>query len=139
MKFSSAIVLLLIGLLIVSCKTNRVVKNERVGKWIFKDTFGGKHYTTKGNYRKGLETGTWKQFSGNKLVKKQLYNKQICFTTFYNENGTVMARGKSRMIITDKLVHWFYYDDWKYYDGEGNLESIRTYENGEEVNELIIK
>lgn len=142
MKFTKTILQILFLILfftVLSCKTNRTRNNERVGKWIEFDTIDGTIYKTVGRFQNGLGKGIHRQFSNKKLVRKEKYKDGICKTTYYHENGKIMTEGNTKMVLTDKDIHWFYAGDWKFYNENGELLGIRTYENGDLINETEIK
>ncbi|WP_370030553.1 hypothetical protein [Flavobacterium sp. 28YEA47A] len=123
----------------IGCKTNRIRNNERVGRWVEFDTIDGKIYKSVGRFRNGIGKGVHRQFSDKKLVRKEKYKDEICHTIYYYENGKVMTEGDTKMALTEKLVHWYYTGDWKFYDDNGQLLGIRTYENGSVINEIEIQ
>ena len=122
-----------------SCKTNRIINNERHGKWIDLDTIGSVFYKSVGRYKNGLEKGTHRQFSNKKLHRKEKYKNGICQTTYYYPNGKIMSEGNTELEITEKEMHWFYQGDWRFYDENGSLLGINTYEKGELINQTEIK
>lgn len=122
-----------------ACRTNRVKNNERVGKWVEFDTIDGKIYKSIGRFQDGLGKGTHRQYLDKKIVRKEKYKNGICHTTYYYENGKIMTEGTTKMVLTEKEIHWFYSGDWKFYDETGQLQGIRTYEDGAITNEIEIK
>lgn len=122
---------LLFLLLLSSCKINRFKNGEREGKWVHFDTIDHVIYKSVGRYKKGMEQKKWKQFSGKKLVRLEEYKDSICFTKYYHENGKVSSEGKSKMVVSEKEIHWFYTEDWRFYDEKGILIGTNIYENGE--------
>ncbi|TPD68344.1 toxin-antitoxin system YwqK family antitoxin [Flavobacterium microcysteis] len=138
-KIAPKIFALLFILTLSGCKTNRIRKNERVGRWVEFDTIEGKIYKSVGRYRNGIGKGTHRQFSDKKLVREEKYKNDICHTIYYHENGKVMTEGYTKMVVTEKEIHWFYNGDWKFYNENGQLLGIRTYENGNAINEIEIQ
>lgn len=138
-KIAPKILALLFILTLSGCKTNRIRKNERVGRWVEFDTIEGKIYKSVGRYRNGIGKGTHRQFSDKKLVREEKYKNDICHTIYYHENGKIMTEGYTKMVVTEKEIHWFYNGDWKFYDENGQLLGIRTYENGNAINEIEIQ
>lgn len=139
LKTIAKILFLVLLFTLSSCKINRTKNNERVGKWVEFDTIDGKIYKTIGRFQNGLGKGTHRQYVNKKLVRKEKYSDDICKTTYYYENGKIMTEGNTKMILTDKEIHWFYSGDWKFYNEDGELLGIRTYENGNLINEIKIK
>lgn len=123
-------------LLFTSCKTNRIKNNERHGKWI--DTFSTPTvtYKTVGRFKNGFEKGTHKRFANKKLHRKEKYKNGICHTIYYYPNGTVMSQGDTKLSVTDEELHWYYQGDWKFYDENGKLLGIKSYEQGQLVNQV---
>lgn len=141
MKSVSVIKMLLLffGLLVAGCKTNQTKNQERIGKWIYKDTVNGIVYKSKGRYKKGIEVKTWKQFANGKCIKKEVYKNGICHTINYFQNGKIASIGQTKMIETKENVHWYYFGDWKFYDKNGKMTFLKKYENGELINEQEIQ
>ena len=136
-KFSAIVLLTVFTFL--SCKTNQVRNNERHGKWIDYNTVENVNYKSVGRYNKGIEKGTHRQFANNKLHRKEKYRDGICQTAYYYPNGKIMSQGKTQLDLTEKEIHWYYQGDWKFYDEQGNLLGINTYEKGNLVNQTEIK
>ena len=65
------------------------------------------------------------------ILKKENYKKDICYVINYHPNGKIASTGKTRLVIKDDLAHWFYFDEWLFYDENGNYIETRTYNNGE--------
>ena len=116
---------------LISCKINRVKNGEREGKWVHIDTIDNVVYRSIGRYRKGIEQKTWKQFSGKKLVRLEKYKNGLCFTQYFHDNGKVSSEGKSKMVVSEKEIHWFYTDAWKFYDENGKLIGTNIYREGD--------
>lgn len=130
----------LILLLIVasSCKTNRTVNHERVGKWVYKDTVNGILYKSKGKYKKSREIKTWRYFENGKLVKTEKYSDTICHIKTYDSKGRLSATGKSIIVDKGDETHWFLTGDWIFFDENGRIIGIKKYENGELISEIEI-
>jgi len=139
LKTITKILFLILIFTLSSCKTNQTKNNERIGKWIEFDTIDGNIYKTIGRFQNGLGKGTHHQYLNKKLVRKENYRNDVCQTTYYYENGKIMTEGNTKMILTDKEIHWFYSGDWKFYNENGELLGIRTYENGNIINEIKIQ
>ena len=118
-----------------NCKTNRIVNKEKQGKWIYKDTVNEVIYKSVGKYKKGIEQKTWRYYATKKLIKKEKYNNGICYVTNYYNSGKISSKGKTKMVITDGNVHWFYFDDWFFYTENGQLTTTKNYADGELISE----
>jgi antitoxin component YwqK of YwqJK toxin-antitoxin module len=125
--FSSILVILFL-VTESSCKPkiNQIINKKREGNWITTDTLD-KIYTSKGKYRNGFEIGKWKYYKENNLVKKEVYRKNFCKTTFYHPNGKVMKKGYTKFESNSNDDRWFYFGNWKFYDTNGKLDSIKNY------------
>lgn len=64
-------------------------------------------------------------------MRLEKYKNGICFTQYFHDNGKVSFEGKSKMVITEKEIHWFYIEDWKFYDEKGNLIGTNIYRDGD--------
>ena len=138
-KITFLIFALAVILTFSNCKINRVKNNERHGKWIDYNKVQDVNYKSIGRYKNGIERGTHKQFANKKLYRKEKYKKGICQTTYYHPNGKIISQGKTQLEITEKEMHWYYQGDWKFFDEQGNLLGIKTYEKGELINLTEIK
>jgi antitoxin component YwqK of YwqJK toxin-antitoxin module len=117
--------------LLSSCKINQRKNGEKVGHWIYKDTFMGSTSESKGRYKKDFEVGKWRHYVGEKLFSKRVYKDSICYTTDYHKNGVIRSFGISKMILEEGNLHWFLSGEWKFYDSEGVLLGTKIYEKGE--------
>jgi hypothetical protein len=85
MKKLTAILLML---LISSCRINQTQNNLRQGKWIETTTLDSVNdktivFKSVGYYKKGEPVKKWKYYRDQKIEKKEVYKKEICYTTFY--------------------------------------------------------
>jgi antitoxin component YwqK of YwqJK toxin-antitoxin module len=123
---------------LIGCKTspvNQKVNKKREGLWVEQYELDSTKYKSIGKYKNGDPTKKWLYYTNNRINKKEVYRKNKCYITYYNANGTVQSKGKTKMVTTDSEIHWFYYDNWKYYDKNGKLTSIKKYENGQFISE----
>jgi len=133
---------LLISIIIIAlsgCKINKIRNNERHGKWIDYNSVENVNYKSVGRFNKGIEKGTHRQFANKKLHRKEKYKNGICQTTYYYQNGKIMSQGNTQLDLTEKEIHWYYQGDWKFYDEQGNLLGISTYDQGNLINQTEIK
>ena len=121
-----------------SCKSkiNQVKNNLQEGMWITVDTFDYP-YVSKGKYKKGIQTGSWKYFYNGKLDRKERYNKNKCLTRFYHPNGKVKQKEFTKLDDINNNAHWYYLGAWKYYDETGKLTHINIFENGKIMDTII--
>lgn len=140
------LLLLLCCVFLVSCKTkiNQYVKDEhdtdkRNGKWREEYSSNGGILIATGKYKKGEKIGVWKMFSNDKLFQKDKIRRDITKTKKYFPNGRIMEAGQSRLEISEKERHWFYFGDWKFYNDRGELLYIKKYFNGNETDSISFK
>lgn len=130
---------LLIASTFMGCKTapiNQKENKKRVGLWIEQYSIDSTQYKSVGKYKNGDPVKKWYYYTNDRINKKEVYRKNKCIITYYNANGTIQSKGKTKLVVTGPKMHWFYYDDWKYFDQKGNLISTKKYENGEFVSEI---
>jgi antitoxin component YwqK of YwqJK toxin-antitoxin module len=124
------ILVLLMIVILNSCKINQVKNKQREGLWIIENTIGDNHYKSRGRFRKGDEAKTWRFYTNKKLSKIEVYKGLECTVTNYYENGKILSQGKTRMDVGKKNAHWYYFGEWKYYDSNDKLTTIKTYDDG---------
>ncbi len=122
-----------------SCKTNKTVNHDRVGKWVYKDTVNGILYKSKGRYKKSVEIKTWKYYENRKLVKTEKYSNGICNIKTFDHKGRISSTGQSIMVEEKDGTHWYIIGDWIFFDNKGNIIGIKKYEKGELISEETIK
>ena len=128
--------LLLFGTVLsfISCKTNQLNKAGKAhGRWEFQDSLGTQIYKYGGRYKNGIERGKWVYYLNGKLTRKEKYRKNISYNQIFHENGRVSSQGKSQLDLSATEVHWYYFGDWEYFDENGRLTAIKTYENGKQI------
>jgi antitoxin component YwqK of YwqJK toxin-antitoxin module len=130
MHIFKTIILALIFLLI-GCKTNQTRNKLKEGRWIYADTVNAIPYKSTGKYKRGIEKITWRYYENNRLVKTEKYKKGICHVTTYFEDGKIASQGKTKLVTSETDTHWYYFDDWNFYDKTGKLIRVKKYENGE--------
>ena len=128
--FVFAITLILLG----SCKVNRFKDGLRTGLWINDNAEDG--FKSRGRYKKDREKGVWKYFYNDTLYQKDKYSGNNARVRLYHRNQKVSARGKTQIEFDGKMAHWYYNGDWKYFDPEGKLVRIVTYEKGDRIAEV---
>lgn len=119
---------------------NRYKHGERQGKWIVYSDSTKKQIDNCGRYRKGIPKATWKYYNAKgQLIKKEKIVFRKIRTIEYYPNGIVSKKGNAKMIVTDSLMHFFYYGDWLLYDSLGELSKIWTYKEGIKIGEKNLK
>ncbi|MBB4805057.1 putative ATP-binding protein involved in virulence [Chryseobacterium defluvii] len=137
--------ILAMSVILVSCKAkmNQYIKNEnnvkkRSGKWKEEYSSNEGTYIAVGKYKNGEKVGVWKTFFDNKLYQKDKIRKNITKTKRYFSDGTLMESGQSKMDISTNERHWYYFDDWKYYNDQGKLLYIKKYHLGNKTDSISL-
>lgn len=125
-------------ILVCSCKINKTVNHDRVGKWIYKDTVNGILYKSKGRYKKSIEIKTWKYYENRKLVKTEKYKDGICYITTFDSEGHITSTGQSMMVEENEETHWYIIGEWTFFDKNGKVIGIKKFEKGELISEVIV-
>ncbi|MFN3753123.1 hypothetical protein [Flavobacterium sp.] len=131
-KFLSFLMLMV---LFSSCKINKTINHDRVGKWVYKDTVNGILYKSKGRYKKSIEIKTWKHYENRKLVKTEKYIDGICHIKTFDHKGRITSTGQSMMVEEQDGTHWYIIGEWTFFDKNGNVIGIKKYEKGELISE----
>jgi antitoxin component YwqK of YwqJK toxin-antitoxin module len=131
------ITFLILILLFSGCKINQIKQNQRHGVW--KESFSldtinnNQNYASKEIYKLGKPIRTWKYYKNGALIRKEKYKKEFCLVKHFYENGKLEKRGKTKFDVTEKESHWYYTDDWEFFDTNGRLQKIITYKLGQAV------
>jgi len=132
-------IVLILALSLIGCKTATINQREnkkKVGLWIEEYSIDSTKYKSVGKYKKGDPIKKWCYYTNNTISKKEIYRKNKSIITYYNTNGTIQSKGKTKLVVSGPEMHWFYYGDWKYYNETGNLISTKKYDNGEFISEV---
>ncbi|GEM_PF-337431 len=127
----------LIFLLLISLASCQSAKNQYLelsknlkvknGYWEEDDDYPGQHFISKGRYMKGQKTGRWRTTLNGSRYQKDIYTDSVTKTRFYQSNGKLLKKGKSKTIKNANSVLWYYDGVWKYYDEKGKLSHIKIY------------
>lgn len=127
----------------MSCtaKLNRYSKDERQvskrhGKWVEEYSVDEGTLVATGRYRNGEKIKTWKTSFNGRKYQKEVIRKEVTRSKRYFPNGRIMEKGRSRMEISDRERHWFYFGPWKYYGENGKLLYIKTYRQGQKADSI---
>lgn len=116
---------------------NRYRHKERQGLWIVYQDSTNTRIDNIGRYRRGLPKGTWKYYDANgKLIKKEKHLFRKIFIRQYHPNGKLQKKGQAKVVLTQNLIHYFYYGDWYVYDTSGTLIKKQFYKEGNKVSEI---
>lgn len=131
-------ILILLVILLQSCKTNKTINHHREGKWVYKDTVNGVLYKSKGRYKKSVEVRTWRYYENCKLVKKEQYANGICHIKTFDHKGRITSTGQSMMVEEPDGTHWYIIGEWTFFDKNGKVIGIKKFEKGELISETIV-
>lgn len=124
--------------LLLACKAkpiNQKVNKEREGLWIEQYEQDSAKYKSIGTYRKGDPVKRWRYYLDNKIIMKEKYKDDYCIRTKYHQNGKVQSKGRTKLVMEGKNMHWFYTGDWKFFDEKGQLISVKKYDHGKLISE----
>lgn len=132
---------LIILIFLIGCKTeviNQTINKKKEGKWI-EMYYDGNKYKSIEYYKQDQPVKKWKSFIDDKIYKTEKYKNGICTVKYYYQNGKLQSRGKTKIEVDSKEIHWFYFGDWKFYSDKGKLTEIKKYNKGELISEKEIK
>ena len=136
---SKKVCFMIILISLIGCKTaviNQTIDKKKEGKWVeFYDD--GTKYKSVEYYKHDQPVKKWKSYMNGKIYKTEKYKNGICIVKYYHKNGNLQSKGKTKIEIDSKEMHWFYFGDWKFFSDKGRLTEIRKYEKGELVYEVI--
>ena len=122
-----------------SALTNQKINKKREGLWIEKYSQDNANYRSIGKYKNDDPIKKWRYYLDEKIIKKEKYKDNNCFTRIYYENGKIQSKGTTTLDTTAKYAHWYYSDDWKFYNNKGKLILKRKYEKGNLISETKTK
>ncbi|MEZ7504208.1 hypothetical protein [Flavobacterium sp. Arc2] len=133
------IILSCLILSLFSCKTNQKINKKREGLWIEQYSLDSLHYKSVGKYKNDDPIKKWRYYLDGKIIKKEKYKGNACYTKFYHKNGKTQSRGKTVLDTSTKYAHWFYSGNWEFYNDKGKLIIKRNYNNGKLASEIILQ
>ena len=135
-------ILLFCGILLSGCKSkpiNQMVDKKKEGVWIDNYEQDSIKYKSVENYKNDEPVKKWKSYINGKIYKTEKYKNGICTVKYYYKNGKLQSKGKTKIEIDSKEMHWFYFGDWKFYSDRGKLTEVKKYSKGELISEQEIK
>src|SRR5689334_7504936 len=128
------ICLLVINLLLLSCKINQIKNKEQQGLWISYTDSTHTKFLNKGRFKKGIQVGKWIYNSPDGAKERiEVYRGTKMKIKHFHRNGKTAVKGKARIVVEDKKLHFFYYGPWYFYLENGKLEKTAWFENGIKV------
>ena len=131
-------IVLFCGILLSGCKSkpiNQIIDKKKEGVWIDNYEQDSIRYKSIEHYKHDEPVKKWKTYIDGKIYKTEKYKNGICSVKYYYKNGKLQAKGKTKIEIDSKAMHWFYFGDWKFYSDKGKLTEIKKYNKGELVSE----
>jgi hypothetical protein len=121
-------------------RINDYKRNQRHGRWIVYHDVNSGSIDNIGKYRKGIPVGTWKYYDPQgHLIKKEKYRFRKVHIHEYHPNGKIRKKGTAKTVTTDKMIHYFYYGNWKVYDSSGTVIKKQFYKEGNKISEVCYR
>ena len=115
-------------------KLNQWKDNKYEGLWISWSDSLKKNVESRGRYKNGQETGTWKfYYDDGTLRRRERYSRHGIATKYFYPNGKLKSKGKARLDYEEEFLHYYYQGDWTYYSEEGKPVQVITYDRGVET------
>lgn len=134
-----SIIIIILCIILTSCKINQTKNGLKTGKWIQKEKFMNIESVATGRYKKGEKIGTWKEFMSDRLLSKEKYKKNSCHVIKYHNTGKIQQIGFSKKNVIESKIEWLPTGEWTFYDSEGVLLGTKIYEKGIPVEEIYTK
>src|SRR4051812_34287950 len=118
-------------------KINQVKNQQQYGLWIVYTDSSKTKILTKGKFRNGTQVGKWTYNSSTGIKERtEIYRgKRIKIRHFY-PNGKTSVKGKARIVVEERKIHFYYTGPWYYYSENGVPEKTAWFENGQKVKEI---
>ncbi len=124
-------------LLSYSQKTNRFKNKNQHGKWITYHDSAKTSVDAIGRYKKGYQKGVWKYYSEQGFLdKKEIHRFGKIKISYYFPSGKIKKQGKAKIVVEEKIIHFFFYGDWYVYDSIGTLLKKQFYKEGTRISEI---
>lgn len=138
--FKQFLTFLGITLLFSSCfhsKINRFKKGQQQGLWIVYKDSTHTTFLSKGKFRNGIQVGKWIYNSPDGIKERtEIYHGKRIKIKHFHLNGKTAVKGKARIVVEQKKLHFYYTGPWYYYLENGALEKTAWFENGIRVKEV---
>jgi hypothetical protein len=123
--------------LLCSCKINQLKKGQEHGLWIYYKDSTHTTFLTKGKFRNGIQVGKWIYNSTDGIKERtEIYRGKRIKIKHFHSNGRTAVKGKARIVVEQKKLHFYYTGPWYYYLENGDLEKTAWFENGQKVKEV---
>ena len=94
-------------------------------------------FLNKGKYKNGIQTGKWIYNSPDGTKDRvEIYRGKKIKITHFHPKGTIALKGKARIVVDQKKLHFYYTGPWNFYLENGQLQKTAWFENGLKVKEV---
>ncbi|HWY13004.1 MAG TPA: hypothetical protein VN026_16835 [Bacteroidia bacterium] len=130
------------GALIIfnACTTSKINKfknGQQTGLWISYKDSTRTTFLNKGKFKDGVQVGKWIYNSPDGLKERiEVYRGKKIKIKHFHPNGKIAVKGKGRIVVEEKKLHFYYYGPWYFYLDNGQLQKTAWFENGLKVKEV---
>ncbi len=118
-------------------KLNQIKNQQQHGLWIVYTDSTKTAFLTKGRFRNGIQVGKWIYNSPSGIKERtEIYHGKKIKTKHFHPNGKTAVKGKARIVVEQKKLHFYYTGPWYYYLENGDLEKTVWFENGIKTKEV---
>ncbi len=118
-------------------KINRLKKGQQHGLWIIYKDSTHTTFLSKGRFKNGIQVGKWVYHSPDGVTERtEIYRGKRIKIKHFHPNGKTAVKGKARIVVEQKKLHFYYTGPWYYYLENGDLEKTAWFENGIRVKEV---
>ncbi|MBP7810519.1 MAG: hypothetical protein KA163_14600 [Bacteroidia bacterium] len=118
-------------------KLNQIKNQQQHGLWIIYTDSTKTKILTKGKFKNGIQVGKWIYNSPNGIKERtEIYRGKRIKIKHFHPNGKTAVKGKARIVVEQKKLHFYYTGPWYYYLENGDLEKTAWFENGIRVKEV---
>lgn len=118
-------------------KLNQIKNQQQHGLWIIYTDSTKTKILTKGKFKNGIQVGKWIYNSPNGIKERtEIYRGKRIKIKHFHANGKTAVKGKARIVVEQKKLHFYYTGPWYYYLENGALEKTAWFENGIRVKEV---
>lgn len=118
-------------------KINRFKNKQEHGLWVYYKDSTQTTFLTRGRFKNGVQVGKWIYNSPNGIKERtEVYRGKKIKIKHFHSNGKIQVKGKARIVVDQKKLHFYYYGPWYYYKEDGKLEKTVWFENGQRTKEI---
>jgi hypothetical protein len=118
-------------------KINQIKNQQQHGLWIIYTDSTKTKILTKGRFKNGIQVRKWIYNSSNGIKERtEIYRGKRIKIKHFHPNGKIAVKGKARVVVEQKKLHFYYTGPWYYYLENGDLEKTAWFKNGQKVKEI---